>query len=161
QGSLTVPAGAEVRAGYAGLVGGKLAYDTLTLTFPETVAATRSDHNKPRVSLLVATNKTTGRYDHTRLEPGRYLGYAGPGGPPRWAWVRVEPRSQATADFAPDPARVGGLEVTVPAGTPGPVAVAPAEADKPWGEHLPAVAHALGLQAEVKDNKATFAKLGP
>jgi hypothetical protein len=162
QGSLSVPAGVEVRVGYAGLVGGKLIHDSLTLTFPETGAATRSIHNKPRASLLEATNKTTGRYDHTRLDPGRFLMYAGPvGGPLTWKWVTVEPTGQLTIDFALDPSKSGGLEVTVPAGTPGPVAVAPAEEGKPWDANLPAVAHALGLQAEPKDNKATFAKLGP
>ena len=44
---------------------------------------------------------------------------------------------------------------------PGPVSAAPAEDGKPWDANLPAVAHALGLQAEPKDNKATFAKLAP
>jgi hypothetical protein len=162
QGSLSMPAGAEVRVGYAGVAGGKLAHDTLTLTFPENGAATRSVHNKPRASLLEATNKTAGRYDHTRLDPGRYLVYAGPaGGPLAWKWVTVEPTSQLTIDFAPDPAKAGALEVTVPAGTPGPVAVAPTEDGKPWEANLPAVAHALGLQAEPKDGKATFSRLGP
>lgn len=162
QGGLTVPAGVEVKVGYAALVGGKLVHDALNLTFPETGAATRSDHNKPRVSLLFGMNKTSGRYDHTHLEPGRYLVYAGPvGGPFAWKWVAVEPTTQAAADFAIDPAKVGGLEVTVPAGTPGPVAVAPADDGKSWEANLPAVAHALGLQADAKDNKAAFARLGP
>jgi hypothetical protein len=66
-----------------------------------------------------------------------------------------------TADFALDGLKAGGLEVAVPAGVPGPVAVAPVEDGLPWGAHLPAVAHALGLQAEPKDGKAAFARLGP
>lgn len=162
KGSLTVPAGAEVRIGYAGVVGGKLAHDTLTLTFPDTGAAVRSIHSRPRESLLYAMNKTTGQFDYTHLEPGRYLVYAGPtGGPFAWKWVTVEPTSQAVADFALDPSKAGGLEVTVPAGTPGPVSLAPAEDGKSWDGNLSAVAHALGLQAELKDNKAAFARLGP
>ena len=162
QGAITAPAGVEVRVGYAGVAGGKPVHDTLGLTFPETGAATRSDHNKPRVSLLVASNKTAGRYDHTHLEPGRYLVYAGTaGGPLAWKWVTVEPGTQATADFAIDPSKAGNLEVTVPAGTPGPVMIAPAEDGKSWEAHLPVVAAVLGLQADTKDNKATFTKLGP
>jgi hypothetical protein len=164
QGSLTVPVGVEVRVGYAGLVaGGNLAHDaTVAIAFRETFTATRSDANKPRATVLESSNKTTGRYDHTRLDPGRYLVYAAPtGGPVRWQWVTVEPTGQLTVDFALDPAKAGGLEVTVPAGVSGPVSVAPAEDGKSWDANLPAVAHALGLQAEPKDNKATFAKLGP
>lgn len=161
QGKLTVPAGAEVRVGYAGLAGGKLAHDaTAALAFRETLTATRSETNKPRVTTLEAAGPTAGRYDHTRLDPGRYLVYAAPtGGPVQWKWVTVEPTSQLTIDFALD-TKAGGLEVTVPAGTPGPVWAAPAD-DKPWDANLPTVAHALGMQAESKDNKASLAKLAP
>jgi hypothetical protein len=86
-----------------------------------------------------------------------------PNGPAAWKWVAVEPGAQLTADFTLDASKTGGLEVTLPAGTPGPVYLVPADDPaRPLPDpQVPTAAFTLGLTADPKDNKATFPKLAP
>ncbi|HUR52706.1 MAG TPA: hypothetical protein VMZ71_01150, partial [Gemmataceae bacterium] len=89
----------EVSVGYVGAdKSGMLHIDMLGISLQNKGASARSDHSKPRTSTIAAGEGGTkpGRYDHTRLEPGRYLIYAraGKDGPALWEWVTVEPNTQ-------------------------------------------------------------------
>jgi hypothetical protein len=159
-------AGEDVRVGYFGVQKeGPVVLDLLQMSVGTPGVVGQSDHNKPRVTRLVAGNKDRpARYEHTKLPPGRYLVFAAaPNGPAAWKWVAVEPGAQLTADFTLDASKTGGLAVTLPAGTPGPVYLVPADDPaRPLPEvQVPTAAFSLGLTAEPKDNKAAFAKLGP
>jgi hypothetical protein len=159
-------AGDDVRVGYVGAPKeGTVVLDILQMPVGTPGVVGQSDHNKPRVTRLVAGDKDRPvRYEHTKLPPGRYLVFASlPNGPAAWTWVAVEPGAQLTADFTLDASKTGGLEVTLPAGTSGPVYLVPADDPaKPLPDlQVPTVAFSLGLTADPKDNKASFGKLGP
>jgi hypothetical protein len=159
----------DVKAGYVRVGADGPLNDTLFLRFDKPGAWTLSKQYRPRESVLVAGDKDKpGRYEHTRLLPGRYLvfaqAYARPdGGPAVWSWVDVKPDTQVTLNLSLDAGRYGGLEVAAPAGAEGPVLLVPAAADgKPWDDVSAATAASmLDLQAEVKDKKAAFGRLAP
>jgi hypothetical protein len=164
--NLAGDAGTDVRVGYFGLPKeGQPVLDLLQMSVGTPGVVGQSDHNKPRVTRLVAGDKDRpARYEHTKLPPGRYLVFAAvPNGPAAWAWVTVEPGGQLTADLTLDVSKTGGLEVTLPAGTPGPVYLVPTDDPaKPLPDtQVPTAAFSMGLTAEPKENKAAFARLGP
>ena len=165
-GSVNAPSN-FVRVGYIGLTpSGMVVYDAIGLTMQKGVWA-KSDVSKPRASLIAAGEGPSkpGRYDHTRLEPGRYFVFAGAGatGPSAWQWVTVEPASQIAVHFAIDGSKAGKVEVTVPAGTPGKVIlVPPGDPSQPTPvEMMQGMAIGLGLFVEPEGGKATFPHVSP
>lgn len=155
----------EVRVGYVrASADGPIVLDMLGTAFTTPGIALRSESYRPRTSLLVSGGTDQpGRYEHTRLEPGRYLVFAGvKGGPTAWAWVTVAPGAQLAADLTVEPAKAGGLEVTLPAGGTTPVTLVPADDPaRPWPDALATTAATiLEFEAKPTNGVATFAKLG-
>jgi hypothetical protein len=71
---------------------------------------------------------TTKRYEHTRIEPGRYLIVAAlPDGPATWKWVNVPANGMLTENLTLDVAKAGGLEITAPLDAKGAILIAPAD----------------------------------
>ncbi|MDB5306502.1 MAG: hypothetical protein JWO38_704 [Gemmataceae bacterium] len=145
-----------------------------TILKPEGIPV-RSELRRPRSTLLVpgAGAKDPGRFEFTKLDPGRYWVFATVmGGPAASKWITVAAGGQVTADFTIDVGVSGGLAVTVP-GSAGQVSVLPAaEAGKPWPDLLvPTAASMIGLQADTttggkpdpakKDVTMTFPRLAP
>lgn len=167
QGKVTVTgatAKSQVRVGYgAEPKAGEVVNDSLEMQFVGAGMWMRSGHAKPRASVLVAAEDAakSGRYEHTRLPPGRYLLYAGvTDGPLVWKWVNVPADGKLTVDFALDAPKAGKLEVAVPAGTTGKVQLAPADETPVPANLFFTLASFLDLEADVKDNGAKFDKLG-
>lgn len=106
------------------------------------------------------------RFEHTRLDPGRYLiSAAVAGGPAVWKWVDVPANGMLTESLALDATKTGGLEVTAPADAKGTVLLAPADdAARPplVGEQLKALS-VLTVRAntDVVAGKALVKNLGP
>jgi len=116
----------------------------------------RSTSFAPRATTL-RFEKFTPLYDFTNLPPGRYLVFARvKDGPAAWAWSEVAAGGRATADLKLDAAKTGTVEVKVPAGQIG-AQLVPADLTPPPGEpFIDQLVFSLGLEAEVKDGKATI-----
>jgi hypothetical protein len=169
QGKVTAAGGAAepvVRVGYVGApADGDPVADFAEMPLAGQLGMVRSETYKPRVTAILGVDgaKGAGRYEHTRLAPGRYLVFAkAADGPAAWKWLTVTPDGQLSADFSLGAAKPGALDVKLPADVKEPVRLAPADPDGPTAEAaFLSAALALGLQAEAKDGKASFAKLGP
>ena len=159
----------NVSVGYIGAgKSGSLHIDMIGIELAAKGVSARSDmSNPPRVSLIASGEGAgkPGRYDHTRLEPGRYLVYAraGTDGPAVWQWVTVDPTTKAVVNLDIDGAKAGKVEVTVPADVKGKVAMVPPidPADKFPTELLGPAAFGLGLYIDPVNGKATFPRVGP
>lgn len=159
----------NVSVGYIGAgKSGNLHIDMIGIELAAKGVSARSDmSNPPRVSLIASGEGAgkPGRYDHTRLEPGRYLIYARAGmdGPAVWQWVVVEADTKAVVDLQVDGAKAGKVEVTVPADTKGKVSLVPPTdpADKFPVELRGPAAFGLGLYVDAVNGKATFPRVGP
>jgi hypothetical protein len=167
QGAVTV-AGAtaetKLKVGYAGMPkAGEFAIDSVEMPFAGKGLSGRSDHAKPRVTVLVSADAPdkAGRYEHTRLAAGKYLVFASAGPAPAAKWVTVPADGKVTLDLAVDPGKVGKLDVKAPAGTTGKVYAVPADDAPVPPELFGAAASVLGLEAEVRDGVARFDRLAP
>ena len=169
-GKVTIAAAtkAQLKVGYVGLPkAGDFAIDALQMPFVDAGRWARSDFYRPRMTTLIAADSPTNaaRYEHTKLPPCRYLVYAAiaDGGPAVWKWVNLAPDAQITADLAIDPAKVGSLEVTVPADMKGKIQLAPADDPKtpiPPDLFL-GISVSLGLQHAIEKGPVKFEKLMP
>lgn len=159
----------NVSVGYIGAgKSGTLHIDMIGIELAAKGVSARSDmSNPPRVSLVAAGEGAgkPGRYDHTRLEPGRYLIYARAGvdGPAAWQWVTVEADTKAVVNLEVDGAKAGKVEVTVPAGATAEVGLVPPTdpADKFPTDLRSPMAFGLGLYVKPVNGKATFPRVGP
>jgi hypothetical protein len=125
---------AEVRVSYVAFTGPQVFFKELQLPFdpvPELQARwTRDEADRPRVSTFVAGDGRGRpfRYEHVKLNPGRYLVSAAVvGGPAVWKWVELPPGGTLMENLVLDASKTGGVEVTVPAGVTGKVYLAPAD----------------------------------
>lgn len=163
---------AEIRATYASLAAGNIAFKELQIPFDampvELAKWTRDETDKPRASTLVSGDGKARafRYEHVKLAPGRYLiSAAVVGGPAVWKWVDVPANGSIAENFALDATKLGGVEVQVPADAKGKVLFAPA--DDPAKPPLEAdLFQALGAQvvrkdAEIVAGRAVLKDLGP
>ena len=133
--------GQQVWVGYVGLpaAGGSPISDGAgTEPFGDdgSSGAARSESSAPRRA-GIRFEKFVPHFDFTNLPPGKFLIYARLGdrpgkGPCAWQQVDVAPDSRLTANLTltPDPARLGAVAVTAPAGLDlkAPVRLVPAEA---------------------------------
>jgi hypothetical protein len=125
--------------------------------------AARSMTNKPRAATL-NPGKNPAAFDFTKLPPGRYLVAARlKDGPSAWAWVEVKPGGTPSAELKLDPAKVGTVEVKLPAGAKERVVLTPADpdAEKAGLEYVNSVSFVLDYSAEPKDGKATIPNVAP
>ncbi|MDY3555577.1 hypothetical protein R5W24_004720 [Gemmata sp. JC717] len=68
------------------------------------------------------------KFEHTRIEPGRYLiAAATAGGPVVWKWLNVPANGMLNERLTLDVTKTGGLEVTAAADAKGTVMLAPAD----------------------------------
>jgi hypothetical protein len=158
--------GAELRIGYAAFTETLVSFPEVTVPF--IVPAGAAPATKSETSTYVPGDGVgrAFRYEHVKLAPGRYLLTAAiAGGPTAWKWVDVAAGTAKTENIAIDPAQVGGVEVSVPAGVTGTVLAAPA--DDPAKPPLEAELYRLlALQvirqgAEVVGGKAALKNLVP
>jgi hypothetical protein len=70
---------------------------------------------KPQITGLDSRDRATPEYRHTHMLPGEYVVYVLRGGvPAAWKKVSVKDGDQQTVDLTIDPAKTGGLKVTLP-----------------------------------------------
>lgn len=105
-------------------------------------------------------------YEHTKLEPGRYLISVAVGdGPLAWKWVDLPAGGGATENFALDPGKTGALEVSAAPGAAGKVFLAPADdpARPPLEAKLFEVLSAQTVRGDIAlvAGKAVVKNLGP
>ncbi len=164
---------AEVRVAYAAFTptGGGVFKELQIAADPNPVEqalwTSDGDGAKPRISTLIPGDGKSRpfRYEHVKLQPGRYLlSAAVAGGPAVWKWVDVPATGTLAENFALDAAKAGGLEVAAPPGATGKVFIAPA--DEPTRPPLDAeLFKALSIQvvradAEIVGGKALVKNLG-
>lgn len=140
--------------------------DTVAVESVETMLAGVSSSSRSGASALFpsASEKGTGRYEHIRLDPGRYLIFATvAGGPAKWKWLTVESGSREKLDLAIDSAQTGTAEIKVPAGAMEMIHLTPA--DGPTGKINAIVAATiglnLGLAKKPMGDMVRFEKLAP
>jgi len=127
----------------------------------------RANYDKPHLTSLLAGDgqAAPSHYEHSKLTPGRYLVFASlKDGPIAWKWVDVKSGATITIDLTLDASQVGGLEVAVPLEALGKVQLSPAEdagQPAPSETFVQGSALQLGLEADIVNRKAKFAKLAP
>jgi hypothetical protein len=120
-----------------------------------------SPTNGPRLTALAYEKSAGCTYQHTHVEPGRYLVYA------RWnehyfdwRWVEVKDKAQLTLDFTIDPATAGKLELTLPEKAAGSkVSLIPLDADDKLPElKVPpeGLAAYMGSEVTAKERKVVI-----
>lgn len=125
--------------------------------------AVRSVDQQPRVATLFPA-KTPAAFDFVRLPPGRYLVAARlADGPSTWTWVEVKPGGTPSVALTLDPARIGTVEVKVPAGAKEQIQLLPADAGTEDKElkFLNGANFLLRYIAEPKDGTATVRNVAP
>lgn len=138
--------------------------------FQEATAAggwVRADYDKPRVTFLSPGNgkDVPGKYEHSKLAPGRYLVYARiKDGPAAAKWVDVKAGMAHAADLVVDAAQTGGVEITVPVEVLGKVQMVPT--DEPGTPPLDpalftAITWQLGLERDIVARKAVYKGVTP
>ncbi len=125
-----------VRVAYARFVDDKMEADELQGPCdPDPLESADWTSNGAKTSRLILGDGKARpyRYEHTKLQPGRYLiSAAVVDGPVVWKWLDLPANGMLTENFTIDATKTGGVEVTVPMGVTGRVFIAPAsEAGKP------------------------------
>lgn len=70
---------------------------------------------QPQLTRLDSRERANPEYRHTHMPPGDYIVYVHRGGvPAAWKKVTVKPGDQQTVNLSIDPAKTGGLTVTLP-----------------------------------------------
>ena len=108
---------ARLIAGFAGQgADGKPRSNGAGTTFsPDSGAWVASETFRPQITSIDSRDRPNPEYRHTHLPPGDYIVYVHLGGvPAAWKKVTVKPGDQQTVDLTIDPARTGGLKVSLP-----------------------------------------------
>lgn len=115
----------------------------------------RSMSFEPRIA-TVRFEKFTPKFDFTNLPPGRYLVFARvKDGPSAWTWTDLPAGGKVTADVKLDAAKVGSVEVKLPADEREARLVPTDLGMPPPGERfLDQLAYSMYLDAEAKDGVA-------
>jgi hypothetical protein len=149
----------ELEAGIMGFVNNNLITENVSLPLgPKEARSARTESTHPTSVVMTTTGQY--RYEHIRLEPGRYLVWVRlKPGPASWKFVTITADSASDYPVSLDAQATGKVKVTAPDGT-GTIKLIPVDTgDMPANIPELALAFALKLEATVAESDKAFAQV--